>query len=417
VSYVLKARAQKTSGSKEPIVGPPSAEREGSKVTAVNYVKKDSWRNCWGRNAPRSIVTCQSLFRLGLCILLCSLPELALAQSPQPPLFQEEQNGVPDAWLTGSTGLFVQQSSGSITGTVVDQSGAIMGGVQIRLTHEDQSPSQEVLSDTDGQFSFANVAPGPFQLTVTSEGFTTQVISGTVSPRETYIVPQVVLAVATQVTQVTVGLTQVELAEVQIKDQEKQRVLGIIPNFYVSYVPDAVALTSKQKLELAWKSSVDPFTFVAVGVVAGAAQAGDEFSGYGQGAQGYAKRYGASYGDVVIGTFLGSAILPSLLKQDPRYFYKETGSTRSRILYALASPLICKGDNGRWQANYSFALGTFAAAGIANLYYPSSDRNGAGLVLGTALTRLGESAVAAVFQEFIVRKLTRNVPARATTQR
>ena len=61
-------------------------------------------------------------------------------------------------------------------------------------------------------------------------------------------------------------------------------------------------------------------------------------------------------------------------------------------------------------------LGSFAAAGIANLYYPPSDRNGAGLVLGAALTRLGENAVAAVFQEFIVRKLTRNVPARATTQ-
>lgn len=291
-----------------------------------------------------------------------------------------------------------------------------MGGVQVRLAHEGQSSSQEVLSDADGQFSFASVAPGSFQLTITAEGFTTQVISGTLDPGEAYIVPQVVLTVATQMTQVTVGLTRVELAEVQIQDQEKQRVLGIIPNFYVSYVREAVALTPKQKLELAWKSSVDPFTFVAVGAVAGAAQAGNEFSGYGQGAQGYAKRYGASYGDVVMGTFLGSAILPSLLKQDPRYFYKGTGSTRSRILYALASPFICKGDNGRWQANYSYVLGSFAAAGIANLYYPSSNRNGAGLVLGAALTRLGENAVAGVFQEFIVRKLTRNVPARATTQ-
>jgi hypothetical protein len=242
------------------------------------------------------------------------------------------------------------------------------------------------------------------------------VILGTVGQGQAYIVPRVILTVATQMMQVTVGLTQVELAEVQIKDQEKQRVFGVIPNFYVSYVPSAVALTSKQKFELAWKSSVDPFTFVAVGAVAGFAHAGDEFSGYGQGAQGYAKRYGASYGDVVIGTFLGNAVLPSLLKQDPRYFYKGTGSTRSRILYALTSPVICKGDNGRWQANYSYVLGSFAAAGIANLYYPPSDRNGAGLVLGAALTRLGESAVAAVFQEFIVRKLTRNVPPRATTQ-
>lgn len=324
---------------------------------------------------------------------------------------------LPDVSATRvSEDLAAQQSYGSISGTIVDQSESIVAGATIRLTLEDQSASQEVLSDGDGQFSFTGVAPGSFQLTITSEGFTTQVISGTVGPGETYIVPQVLLAVATQMTQVTVGLTQVELAEVQIKDQEKQRVLGIIPNFYVSYVPDAVALTSKQKLELAWKSSVDPFTFVGVGAVAGAAQAGDKFSGYGQGAQGYAKRYGASYGDVVIGTFLGSAILPSVLKQDPRYFYKGTGSARSRILHALASPIICKGDNGRWQPNYSYVLGNFAAAGIANLYYPSSDRNGAGLVVGAALTRLGENAVAAVFQEFIVRKLTRNLPARGAEQ-
>lgn len=324
---------------------------------------------------------------------------------------------LPDVSATrASNDLAAQQSYGSISGTIVDQTESIVAGAQIRLTREDQSPSREAFSDADGQFYFTDVAPGSFQLTITAEGFATQVILGTVAQGQAYIVPPVMLAVATQMTQVTVGLTRVELAEVQIKDQEKQRVLGIIPNFYVSYVPNAVPLTSKQKFELAWKSSVDPFTFVAVGAVAGFQQAGDEFSGYGQGAQGYAKRYGASYGDVVIGTFLGNAILPSLLKQDPRYFYKGTGSTRSRILYALATPVICKGDNGHWQANYSYVLGSFAAGGIANLYYPPSDRQGARLVLGAALVRLGESAVAAVFQEFVVRKLTRNLSASAPTQ-
>jgi Carboxypeptidase regulatory-like domain len=396
----------------------PSAETAGNKLTTVNSAKEDSCRNSRGRNARGSIVTDQSLFWLVLCVLLCCFPGPALAESPQPAVLQQGQSGVPDArgTIAPAAGLPLQQSLGSISGKVVDQSGSIIGGVQIRLGREDQSPRQEVFSDADGQFSFVNVAPGSFQLTITLEGFTTQVVSGTVSAGETHIVPQVVLTVAAQVTQVTVGLTQVELAEVQIKDQEQQRVLGIIPNFYVSYVPDAVALTSKQKFELAWKSSVDPFTFVAVGAVAGASQAGDQFSGYGQGAQGYAKRYGASYGDVVIGTFMGSAILPSILKQDPRYFYKGTGSTRSRILYALASPFICKGDNGRWQPDYSYVLGNFAAAGIANLYYPSSDRHGAGAVVGTALIRLGESALSAVFQEFIVRKLTRNLPAHDTEQ-
>ena len=213
----------------------------------------------------------------------------------------------------------------------------------------------------------------------------------------------------------TVSLTQVELAEVQIKDQEQQRVLGIVPNFYVSYLPDAVPLSPKQKFELAWRSSVDPFTFIAVGALAGGQQARNGFSGYGQGAQGYAQRYGATYGDVVIGTFLGSAIMPSLLKQDPRYFYKGTGSKRSRFLYALSSPFMCKGDNGRWQPNYSFMIGSFATAGIANAYYPPTNR-GVGAVAETALVRLGENAIASVFQEFIVRKLTPKVSNRAQAQ-
>jgi Carboxypeptidase regulatory-like domain len=385
----------------------------------VNSAKNYGWERASGGNAWRSMHVAGRLAwlgRMGLWVLLCYFPARALAQSPQPSAGPGGHSGVPDAQATAaSTGLPNQQSLGNVSGLIVDQSEGTVAGAQVRLTREDQSPSEEVLSDDDGRFSFANVAPGAFRLTIASEGFSTQVFSGTVAPGQDYIVPQVVLAVAAQVTQVTVGLTRVEMAEVQIKDQEKQRVLGIIPNFYVSYVPDAVALTSKQKFELAWRSSVDPFTFVAVGVIAGGQQAGNELRGYGQGAQGYGRRYGASYGDVVIGTFMGSAIMPSLLKQDPRYFYKGTGSNRSRFFYALASPFLCKGDNGRWQPNYSDVVGNFAAAGIANSYYPTSDR-GAGYVAETALIRLGESAVASVFQEFIARRLTPKVSNRAKTQ-
>ena len=262
------------------------------------------------------------------------------------------------------------------------------------------------------ELSFANVAPGAFQVTVTAASLTPQVAAGTLHAGESFSVPQIVLPVATQMTQVNVsaGFAPVEVAEFQIQDQEKQRVLGVIPNFYVSYVSDAVALTPKQKFELAWKSSVDPFTFAAVGALAGIEQAGDEFPGYGQGLKGYGKRYGASYGDVVIGTFVGSAILPSLLKQDPRYFYKGTGTKKSRILYALASPVICKGDNGLWQPNYSYVAGNLAAGGIADLYYPASDRSGAGILFETALIRFGENALSAVFQEFVARRLTPHLP-------
>jgi hypothetical protein len=158
-------------------------------------------------------------------------------------------------------------------------------------------------------------------------------------------------------------------------------------------------------------------TLVGISAIAGVEQATDAFPGYGQGAEGYAKRFGATYVDVVTGTVIGSAVLPSLLRQDPRYFYKGTGSTGSRLLYALGSPLFCKGDNRRWQPNYSNVLGAFASAGISYLYHPESDRNGAGLVVRNSLIRLGETAFEGVLQEFVIRRLTPRLGKRASDQR
>jgi hypothetical protein len=308
------------------------------------------------------------------------------------------------------------QPSGSITGRVIDQSGVNIGGAQVILKREDQSPDRTVLTDSDGQFFFAKVAPGPFHLTISSEGLASQEIPGTVEAGEPCVIPLVMLVVATQKVEVQVTLTQEEIAYEQIRDQEKQRVFGIIPNFYVTYDHNAVPLNAKQKFHLAWKSSTDPITFLGVGTLAGVDQAGDRWHDYGQGLEGYAKRYGATYADVFAGTYIGGAILPSILKQDPRYFYKGTGSKRSRLLYAIGSSFFCKGDNGRWQPNYSNIGGDIAAGAISNLYYPAKDRRGVGLVFSTALVRLGETTVAAIFQEFLVPKLTPNLPTRAPTQ-
>ncbi len=301
-----------------------------------------------------------------------------------------------------------------MSGIIVDETGAAIVGSQVRLTRGDQSKFQEVVSGDDGQFSFENIAPGPFQLTVVSTGFTTQSFSGTLHSGEIFVVPQIKLPIAPNVTVVRVGLTKTEVAEVQIKAEEKQRVLGFMPNFYVNYDPDPVPLNSKQKFELAWKTTVNPASFGIVGAIAGVQQADNSFSGYGQGAQGYAKRYGAAYADFVSGTFIGAAIFPSLLKQDPRYFYKGTGSKPSRILYAMANAVICKGDNGHWQANYSNILGSLASGGISNLYYPSTDR-GAELTFENAGIGIGATAVANVLQEFIVRKLTPHLAERDPT--
>jgi hypothetical protein len=350
---------------------------------------------------------------LSLSLLPCGFP--AAAQSQQPPVVPGVNGGRPDAQGTGASAaaqLPDQRLSGSISGTVVDQTGAAAAGARVRLSREDQSSDQEVLSGDDGQFSFADAAPGPFQLTITSAGFATQASSGILRSGESYTVPQIALALATAATEVRVVPSRTEVAEDQIKTQEKQRVLGVVPNFYVSYDHHAVPLTAKQKFELAWKVTVDPVTFGVTGVVAGIQQAQNDFSGYGQGAQGYAKRYGASYAGVVTGTIVGSAILPSLLKQDPRYFYKGSGSKRSRILYAIANSVICKGDDGHWQANYSSILGSFAAGGISNLYYPAKNRDGAGLTFENTLIGIGETAAVNLLQEFLIRKLTPNVPTR-----
>ncbi len=298
------------------------------------------------------------------------------------------------------------QSLGTISGMVVDPNGNFVLSARVRLAREGHTEEREAASDKEGRFVFAGVPAGAFRLTVSAEGFATQEVPGILHPGEALELPQVSLVIAAATTEVRVSVTNYELAEEQVKIQETQRVFGVIPNFYVSYQQDTLPLRPKQKFELAWKTNVDPVTFAASGVVAGVQQAQNEFSGYGQGAKGYAKRYGASYADSFIGTMIGGAILPSLLKQDPRYFYKGTGSIRSRVLYAMANAVICKGDNGHWQPDYSGILGSLAAAGISNLYYPASSRNGAGLTFENTLIGLGGSAVADLFQEFLVRKLT-----------
>ena len=294
-------------------------------------------------------------------------------------------------------------ASGSIAGTVVDQTGASISGARVKFTPDATSEPQEVLSDENGQFFLANLPAGPFHLLISSAGLSPQTSSGTLAAGENLVLPQILLAVSSAAIEIRVS--PVEEAERELKEQEKQRVLGFVPNFYVTYVRDAAPLTSGQKFRLAWKSTIDPITFGITAATAGIEQAQGTFSGYGQGAQGYAKRFGSAYADTAVGTFLGSAVLPSLFKQDPRYFYRGTGSRRGRVLYALANVFICKGDNGRSQPNYSLILGTFAAGGISNLYYPASDR-GARLTFENAGIGLAATAGVNVLQEFVIRKLT-----------
>jgi hypothetical protein len=351
---------------------------------------------------PRSLVlqACTLAF-FCLCIWLGSLPSIAYAQS-QPPAVHQSGEGSAAAAVA---------APGTITGQVADKSEAAIVGARLKLTCGESATQivVEAVAGNDGQFTLVGIPPGPFQLTISSPGFTTQVISGVLHPGEIDVLPMIELQLAAAVSEVRVAAPTEEVAEAQIQEQEKQRVLGVFPNFYVSYDPNAIALRPKQKFELAWKTTVDPVTFVLIGAVAGIQQSQNTFGGYGQGAQGYAKRYGAGFGDYVTGTFIGGAILPSLLKQDPRYFYKGSGSKTSRALYAISMAVICKGDNGHWQFNYSAILGSLIAGGISNSYYPPHDR-GAALTFENTAMGIGTAAAANLFQEFIVKKITPNLP-------
>jgi hypothetical protein len=205
---------------------------------------------------------------------------------------------------------------------------------------------------------------------------------------------------------------QREKAEQQIKEQEHQRVLGIVPSFNVSYRSDAVSLTGLQKIRLAFRSSIDPVTFGAAFLIAGYHEA-DNDVGFGWGPKGYAQRVGAAYLDTFDSNMIGNGLLPALLHQDPRYFRLGHGSTTHRLLYATAAAFVCKHDNtGKWEPNYSNVLGNVASGAISNLYYPGSN-SGVGLTISNGMVVTAEGAFGAIFQEFwpdISRKLFHKDP-------
>ena len=164
-------------------------------------------------------------------------------------------------------------------------------------------------------------------------------------------------------------------AEAQLKAEEHQRVLGVMATFNTTRNKDALPLTKAQKFQLFFKSETDPWPFGLAAFVAGLGMAEDSYPEWGQGAQGYAKRFGAAYSDAFIGNFFGNAVLPSLLHEDPRYYQMGSGKFIKRALWAAASTGWCRRDNGGWGPNYSNLIGNFIGAAISDTYYPPSQRN------------------------------------------
>jgi hypothetical protein len=204
-----------------------------------------------------------------------------------------------------------------------------------------------------------------------------------------------------------------EAAE-QIKQEEHQRVLGVLPNFNLTYLGSGtVSMTAKQKLNLAFHSATDPVAFVIPFFVTGYHEARDDDKGFPWGIKGLGERSGAAYLDAFDGNMIGNGILPAILHQDPRYYRMGHGTFTHRLLYSMATNVMCKHDNsGKWEPNYSNIGGNIIGGAISNLYYPGGD-SGVGLTISNGFIVTAEGAVGSIFDEFwpdVSRKLLHKDP-------
>ncbi len=295
--------------------------------------------------------------------------------------------------------------TGSVLGTVVDISDDPVPDAAVVL----QGPAGNRLAAVtkeDGSFAFPNVTPGiVYLVTVTAEGFAEWSSSVTVEPGQDKTLTDVKLRILAVQRAVTVSYSEKEVAAQEFKAEEQQRIFRFIPNTYVTYEPHPEPLTTGMKFHLAYKSLSNPVFFVRTAAWAGVQQAVDTPGQWRQGAEGYGKRVGAGFADATAEGLIGNAILPSLLHQDPRYFYQGSGTKKSRALHAILAAFICKGDNGRTQPNYSTWGGSLISSSIALSYYPSSDRN-AQHVFKSFGIGMGLHIAGGVVQEFILDKFT-----------
>src|SRR5262249_35394724 len=248
------------------------------------------------------------------------------------------------------TSLFAQETiaptdNAIITGTVTDTNGDTLAGATVALQTPDHKEVRTMPSEDNGSFQFSKMPPGNYSVAITAQGFSTWSSSDfSLAPGQYFILTGSQLRITTATTSVNVSDSSVEVATEQVKIEESQRAFGIIPNFYVVYEPSPAPLTTKLKFHLAMKTSSDAITLLGVAALAGMNQAGDT-PNYKQGWNGYGQRVGAVAANGLSDIMIGGAILPSLLHQDPRYYYQGTGTTKSRTLHALSSPFVCRGGN------------------------------------------------------------------------
>jgi hypothetical protein len=292
-----------------------------------------------------------------------------------------------------------------IGGTVTDTDGVVIPGAMVTLTGPEVRKT--ATTNEQGGFEFHDLKPGgPYQLKIKCRGcipWKSEAI--TLPPGQHMLRADIHVRLTSGTAPATVkAKAEQQVATKQVKEQEHQRVLGVIPNFQVSYDPQAAPLTAGLKYKLALRSEVDPVTIAGAFFMGGIDQAAGT-PDYGGGVEGYAKRVGTEYAGGFVGKMMGRAVLPTLLHQDPRYFYKGTGTRGARLKYAISRVFLCRGDNKKTQINYSSMLGDLTANTVLNFFYPEEDRGAASIFEGFAIS-VGLHAAGNVLQEFFLNKLT-----------
>lgn len=302
------------------------------------------------------------------------------------------------------------QTGGSISGTVKDTSGAPVAAAEVTVVGKKPPVHRTLATDDQGSYRFAGLPAGIYQVTVSGQGLEPmQAMTVPLGEGEAYNLPITATPVPKFSSTVTVTATPVEIATAQVHEEMKQRVLGVIPNFYTSYLWNAAPMTPKLKYHLVFRSVFDPITIAGAAGIAGAEQWRNTYPGYGPGWEGYGKRFGASYADSFVARLVGDAMLPAVFHQDPRYFYRGSGSWETRTGYSLKQSVLCRGDNGKTQFAYSRLLGDFIAAGFSNVYHAPSDRT-ASVTFRDAGVIIGADAVENLLREFLSKSLTSHVP-------
>ena len=306
--------------------------------------------------------------------------------------------------------ISIAPSPASLDGDITDTTGALVPRATVTLHDEGTTRDRIVFSDELGHFHVPALAPGTYTVQIEQAGFDTWT-SGpiTLQPGEHNGTLAAILHLPANQADVVVSLSSHQLAAEQVHAAEQQRVLGLFPNFYTSFETSPVPLSGGQKLSLGLRATTDPMAFVTAGLVASGEQIHNTFPAYGGGFQGFAKRYGAAYADGFTGKMIGSALLPSLFRQDPRYFYQGTGTFKQRARHAILSGVLARGDNGRWQPNYSHILGNASAGALSTVYHPAADSAGKLALDNALLGTLGEAAVN-LTREFLLKPFTRGLP-------